>query len=295
MLHDRDYMRNSPRYSGPSLTVTLIILLIILYVVQLSLTYQARLPLDDWFALSLDGIKHKHLWQLLTFQFMHSTPWPWHVLFNCLGLYFFGRPMEETLGRKKFLALYLGSGIVGGVVQLLATLALRHADGPVVGASAGVMGVFAAYATLYPMRELTVFLYFFPLTLRAQYLFWLALFLAVVGTIIPSGGVANAAHLGGLLMGMAFIHWDISSQQQPGRWRPFQSRQRKLELVKAASKRTDRVTRPKKTVQADLPPSEFISKEVDPILDKISAHGIQSLTERERQILQAARTKMSKK
>ena len=46
---------------------------------------------------------------------------------------------------------------------------------------------------------------------------------------------------------------------------------------------------------ADLPSEEFISKEVDPILDKISAHGIQSLTERERKILEAARAKMAKR
>ena len=52
--------------------------------------------------------------------------------------------------------------------------------------------------------------------------------------------------------------------------------------------------RPKPAEPADLPSGEFISQEVDPILDKISAHGIQSLTERERQILQAARSKMSR-
>jgi hypothetical protein len=45
----------------------------------------------------------------------------------------------------------------------------------------------------------------------------------------------------------------------------------------------------------DLPPGEFISKEVDPILDKISAHGIHSLTDQERQILDAARKKMAKR
>jgi hypothetical protein len=51
----------------------------------------------------------------------------------------------------------------------------------------------------------------------------------------------------------------------------------------------------KPELDEDLPPEEFLSKEVDPILDKISAHGIQSLTDRERRVLQAARAKMAKR
>jgi hypothetical protein len=75
---------------------------------------------------------------------------------------------------------------------------------------------------------------------------------------------------------------------------PFASRRRKRELVQAAARitrwrgRTDEEAAP-------LPPEEFISKEVDPILDKISAHGIHSLTPRERQILEAARSKMARR
>lgn len=289
-------MRGSPLDSRRSLTVTLIILLLVLYVVQSCLVFYAHLPLDHWFALSLQGFKDKHFWQLLTFQFMHSVPWPWHVLFNCLGLYFFGRSVEETLGRKQFLLIYFASGFFGGALQLLTTWILpNHPAAYVVGASAGVMGLLAAYATLFPMREITIFVFFFPVTLRAQYLFWLAFAFSFYRTIVPSGNVADAAHLGGLLMGVACLRWGNHAQRQLARWRPFQSRQRKLELVKAASFRSSPVRRPKKGVILDLPSEEFITKEVDPILDKISAHGIQSLTERERQILEAARARMAKR
>lgn len=298
MLEDRDYMRSQRLDSRRSLTVTLIIILLSLFVVQACLTYYAELPLNDWFALSLDGFKHGKVWQLLTFQFMHSLPWPWHVLFNCLALYFLGRSVEETLGRKKFLRLYFASGFTGAAIQLLATWILpRHFDIPVVGASAGIMGLLAAYATLFPMRELTFFVFLFPITLRASYLFWLALGLSLYGTLVPYDNQAFAAHLGGLLMGVAFIRWGDTIPRPRSPWRPFQSRQRKLELVKAASVKPGKFRRwrPSQEEPADLPPAEFITKEVDPILDKISAHGIQSLTARERQILQAARNKMTKK
>ena len=87
------------------------------------------------------------------------------------------------------------------------------------------------------------------------------------------------------------MKWDL--HRPPVRWNPLQERRRKRQLVQAAA----RVTRwrPSQESGTELPPEEFISKEVDPILDKISAHGLHSLTPRERQILEAARAKMAKR
>ncbi len=297
MLHDRDYMRESRPDGNRSLTINLIILLVVLFVVQCSLNIYGRLPIDDWFGLSIHGIKELRFWQLLTFQFLHATPWPWHLLFNCLGLYFFGRTVEETLGRREFLKIYFAAGFCGGLVQLLATWLLPgHWDAPLVGASAGIMGLLAAYAWLFPMREITILVMFFPITVRAQYLFWGLLAWSVFATVVPqNSNVADAAHLGGLLAGFAYIRWGREARDKLTRWSPFEARQRKLQLVKTASQRTDWAVTPKREPAPDLPAAEFISREVDPILDKISAHGIQSLTDRERQILEAARRKMSKR
>src|SRR5437879_6255037 len=66
-------------------------------------------------------------------------------------------------------------------------------------------------------------------------------------------------------------------------------------LVKVPSQKSAFWGRTKNATSEDLPPEEFLSKEVDPILEKISAHGIQSLTDRERRILEAAREKMAKR
>src|SRR5438093_267063 len=140
MLDDRSYMKSSPLDRRP-VTITLLIVLIAIYVIQSCLQLYGGYPLNELFGLSLHGIKEYHLWQLVTFQFLHQVPMPWHLLFNCLGLYFFGRAVEDALGGWGFLRLYFASGLFGGVVQLLATWLPHHSDIPVVGASAGVMGL----------------------------------------------------------------------------------------------------------------------------------------------------------
>jgi hypothetical protein len=133
----------------------------------------------------------------------------------------------------------------------------------------------------------------FILRFPAKFFFIISVILSVFFILIPASGrdvgVAHGAHLGGLLFGYTYarwmIHWEwklpklnflrrpkvFVHSRQPSSW-PSQKREK-----------------------FDLPSDEFISREVDPILDKISAHGIQSLTERERRILEAARAKMAKR
>ncbi len=294
MLDDRSYMKSSPLEHRP-VTIILLIVLVVVFVLESCLSFYGGPEVKEWFgeqlALSIEGMRHGRVWQLFTFQFLHENLW--HLLFNCLGVFFLGRGVEDALGRGGFLRLYFLSGTFGAVFQLLATWLLRHSDAQVVGASAGVMGLLGAFATLFPMRDLTFFVFIFPITLRAQYLLWFALCLSAYGTIVPFSNVAHGAHLGGLVMGWAYIRW--GAQRGGFNWHPFQTRHRKRELVKAASVKVTRWSRPKNRAVEDLPPEEFISREVDPILDKISAHGIQSLTPNERQILEAARAKMERR
>jgi hypothetical protein len=128
---------------------------------------------------------------------------------------------------------------------------------------------------------------------------WIEGGIALVGVLGPllrlpvfDPGVAHAAHLGGMLTGMAWVHWRLSAPSFEF-WRPFARRRTaRRELANVAPKRAWRGARRK---PEELPSAEFISREVDPILEKISAQGIHSLTERERQILEAARNKMAKR
>src|SRR5258708_4603497 len=83
------------------------------------------------------------------------------------AVFFFGRPVELVLGRARFLALYLASGIIGGVVQMLFALCLpKYFDGAVVGASAGASGLVAAFAVLNWQERFALLIYFIPVNMR---------------------------------------------------------------------------------------------------------------------------------
>ena len=253
----------------------------------------STIPVDGWFALSVAGLRHGFVWQLLTYQFMHGG---WlHLLLNCWAIYVFGREVEATLGRDSFLTLYFSSGVIGGLFQALAGVLLDGAfAAPVVGASAGAFGLVAAFATLYPERPLMLLLFFvIPLNMRAKFLLLFSALITVFGLIFPMDNIAHAAHLGGMLTGIGFIryalHWNW-------RWHWPRFRRPRSQpvrpLVHAQRRASELWGQKQRGADEDLPPDEFLSKAVDPILDKISAHGIQSLTERERRILEMAREKM---
>jgi membrane associated rhomboid family serine protease len=291
MLEDRYYMRGPSFGVRRSATVILLIVNAVVFIGQLVFTRFSDFPVNHYFALSLWGLKHGYVWQLLTFQFMHGG---WlHLLINCWVIYVFGRELEETLGVKRFLTLYLSSGIIGGLVQALAGLLIGGAFArPVVGASAGGFGLVAAFATLYPERPLMLLLFFIiPINMRAKFLLLFSGLAAALGIIFPGDGIAHAAHLGGMLTGMAYIRYASQWELRWPRWRWHRPPARRP-LVKVHSGSGSWA----KTARThELPADEFLSREVDPILDKISAQGIQSLTERERKILEAAREKMAKR
>jgi membrane associated rhomboid family serine protease len=291
MLEDRYYMRQPSFQSRRSVTLILLILNAVVFITQLAVDRYTRFPLNDYFALSLYGLKHGWVWQLLTFQFLHGG---WiHILVNLWVIWMFGRELEENLGKKAFLALYLGSGILGGLVQAAAGLAFPGFAGATLGASAGAFGLVAAYATLYPERPLTLLLFFIlPVAMRAKFLLLFSGIIAILGILFPAGNVANAAHLGGMVGGILFVryamHWNFQ-------WPQFRRPRSRRRLVKVPSQDSGWWKGKPAAEPEELGPEEFVSREVDPILDKISAHGIQSLTDRERRILEAARAKMAKR
>jgi rhomboid family protein len=294
MLEDREYMRQ-PSYLEPriSFTVALLIVNALAFLAQLlaaQMFLRGAQNEVQYFALSLAGVKSGYLWQFVTFQFMHAG---WlHLIFNSLAIFFFGRPVETALGRGRFLAVYFSSGILGGVVQMLFALMFQSFDAPVVGASAGAYGLVAAFAVLHWTERFTLLFYFIPVTLRGKTLLWSTIALAGIGMAIPNSGIANAAHLGGILTGFFYVRQIVQ-----GRWPrwEFPVRHREPRELAAAGKgknkfRSSAIGGSHK----DFSTNEFLENEVDPILEKISAQGIQSLTARERQILETAREKINR-
>ena len=118
--------------------------------------------LSNLLALSLAGIRAGYLWQPLTYMFMHGS-FP-HLLFNMFTLYFLGPETERAMGSKHFLAMYLLSGLLGGLGWLWLS---PDPYAACVGASGAIFGILAAFATLFPRRELTLLILVFPVTAMA--------------------------------------------------------------------------------------------------------------------------------
>ena len=192
-----------------SFTVALLVINAIVFLVEcVACGYPPLFSTDNYFALSVEGLKHGFVWQLLTYQFMHAGLL--HIFLNCWAIYVFGREIEETLGPQKFLTLFLASGVIGGLLQsAVGWLWPHYFGGAVVGASAGAFGLVAAFAILFPERQLTLLLFFIlPIRLRAKTLLVLSAILALLGIAwgiaFPISNIANAAHLGGMLTGVFF-------------------------------------------------------------------------------------------
>src|SRR5688572_19923760 len=287
MLDDRSYMQeSSPRYRSASMTLFWVIIGVFFF--QLTDRVYNHGRIFNLFALSPTGIRSGYVWQLFTFQFLHGGFI--HLIFNLFALWSFGRGVEQILGTRKFLQAYFAAGVIGGIFQIVLGFAGPGIwGGYTVGASAGICGIIAVYAMIEPHG--TVYFWMIPLRAKA-FLIGIAAF-SVFGIVVPFDRSAHAAHLGGLVTGIVLVRWFLSTDWAFPRLR-LRRAPRERRLVGAAAGgfwKKPKAMPP----EEDIPSGDFISKEVDPILDKIHAHGMQSLTDRERRILEAARAKMSRR
>lgn len=144
-------------------------------------------------------------WQLLTYGFLHSPTYLGHIFFNMFGLWMFGRDLERMMGPKRFLTYYLTCIVGAGIVQLIVA-GTQGGVYPTLGASGGVFGLLLAFGLAFPNRM--VVLLFPPIPMRAKYFVLvfglLELYLGVSGN---APGVANFAHLGGMLFGFLLIQY----------------------------------------------------------------------------------------
>jgi membrane associated rhomboid family serine protease len=231
-----------------------------------------------WLALSGDGVRSGWGWQFGTYMFLHSGIW--HLLLNMLMLWMFGMEVEQTLGARRFMRLYVGGGLLGAFCWLAANW---HGPACLLGASAAVSAVMIAFATLMPERPITVLLFFIvPLTMKAKWWAWISVGIVAYSSMVDAGGgVAHLAHLGGVVVGYVYVKllgWGKPSRAMDAVtmlvMRPF--------VLLARRRRRPR----------ELSREEFVSQKVDPILDKIAREGIHSLTRQERKTLEEARAKM---
>ena len=303
-----------PRFRGPSMQqpwsgwAILLTINVVVYLLQVMIdpsslvthmpTFEKSI-VGQWLALDSGQISWLLPMQLFTYQFLHGGVW--HLLMNGLGLFFIGRALEPSIGRQEIIGLYLVSGVVGALFQLgFAAVFPAQFAGPMVGASAGVFGFMGVLARLFPYREVYLLLFFvLPIRLKLHWVFWGSFAIAMVSILAAirteaGDSVAHAAHLGGLLYGAFYV----AKLVRNGGFMRFLPGMPKIRFVSDGPAKGSAAThrrnwrKPRVVDAAEVAEGDFMSREVNPILDKISEQGIQSLSERERKILDKARSKM---
>jgi membrane associated rhomboid family serine protease len=227
----------------------------------------------------------KQPWSVFTYIWLHKDPF--HLIFNLLGIYWFGSVLKDLIGDAKVLPIFLLGGIFGGVFYFLLSDLLFHGiflKGTflLMGASGGVMALLGAAATLAPNYGFNL-LFFGNVKLR-----WIAFVYVILNifSIINTDNLGGSlAHIGGFLFGSLFI---IGLQTGRDLSKPFYAttdffeqlftKKPKMKVVPKEKKATN-YTETKKV-------NEMVNQEkIDQILDKISKSGYDSLTKAERDFL----------
>ena len=242
--------------------LTLIGFNIAAFVAQLFLeAYQADF-VRAYLGLSQEGVQNAYAWQFLTAAWLHYGPW--HLLGNTLVLYLLGRDVESIVGQGHFLLLYVAGAIAGELGHLF----MMPSQTVLFAASGGIAAVLMAYSTILPELELV-------LRIKAKHVAWAAIGASALLVVVDrTGTVTHSAYLGGCAAGWLYAHL-------LGFGRPS-FLQRALHQRKANAER-----------YRQMNAEQFIAEEVDPLLEKISREGINSLTRAERRILAQAREKLA--
>jgi membrane associated rhomboid family serine protease len=218
-------------------------------------------------------------WTALTYAFVHGGVL--HLLFNGLALFLFGPTVERRLGGPGFL-LYFLYCVVGAAAFALIVQRITPVP-PFIGASGGVIGILLAYAFIHPDQELLAFP--IPVPIRARTLVILLALYDLAGMLflrdLIDTGTAHEAHLGGLLFGWIFIRMGGMGRKVGTEFVP--PRPRVQHHASVAARDSGGHERP---AREPRPPAlDPAQAELDRVLDKISATGMNSLTPTERKFL----------
>lgn len=211
------------------------------------------------------------VWQFVTFQFIHGNLL--NVLFNCLGIYFFGPWMERWWGARKFLIFYLLCGIGGAAFfSILSVLNIIPGgyDSDLVGATSGIYGILMGVAFIAPELRVRLLIPPIELTMRQLAIGLIGISVVVILLSIGSTAGSEAGHLGGAIVGFLLMRYPrvLGANEEVNIIRPA-----------AFRRRSEAKLRPRSEAHLDR------ASEVDRILEKISSQGTQSLTQAERDVL----------
>lgn len=261
-------------------------------------------------ALGLDPARFPATWwTIVTYMFVHAGLW--HIAFNMLSLWMFGPRIEQAWGARPFVYFYLWCGVGGGIAHLL-----LEGNAGLVGASAAIMGVLLAYALRWPDDEVYIF-GVIPMKTR-----WLVLWLAVINLAMGisstrgGSGIGWFAHIGGLAFGWVYLRvsafggldnfrkWVSPAPDEPEdvfrtlprpRPKPRDRGERAEgidEVVAKSNAIAAKPVRPALLPRATNESSRNPAERLNIVLDKISKHGIESLTSEEVRLLEEMSRKL---
>ncbi|MGB1925209.1 MAG: rhomboid family intramembrane serine protease [Rubripirellula sp.] len=287
-IYDRDYGReahspfensNTPR----SITLTLIIVNVFVFVAELITREVVPNPnggsvLDsfiiDWLAIDQETLLKPWLWwKFLTYGFAHDVSSINHLLFNMIGLFVFGRDVENRLGRREFLRFYLFAVVAGGIIGSLTHWA-DGTPGGTIGASGAVIATAILFACFFPNRELLLMM-IIPVKAWVMAIIFISVDLAGALGLFPLSNTAFTVHLAGAFFALGYhrLGWNFQGLRDlsPATMqRKLRDRSRKMRL---------KIHNPDKHLERD-------AEEADRILAKIHEQGEASLTPGERKTLE---------
>ena len=214
------------------------------------------------------------LWQPFTYMFFHapfySSVGISHILLNMLGLWVFGRELEQAWGKTKFLRYYFITGIGSGLITYFFQMG---SDNPVIGASGAVYGILLAYGISYPNRMLYIW---GLIPVRSMWLVIIMGSIAFFGLLGNADGISHVTHISGMLIGYVLL-------KKKWRWRDiwFVIRKKTIEFQVQRYE--------EKSIK-----NKMLQKDIDVILEKIQKVGFIGLSDKEQSKLYEASKTMSK-
>ena len=235
-------------------------------------------------------------WTVVTYMFVHG--WLAHLAFNMFTLWMFGPRLEHVWGTRSFTQFYVWCGLGGAFAHLLFA---QHSS--VVGASGAISGVLVAYALYWPDEEVYVF---GVIPMKSRWLIAAMIGMNIIFALSPSSGIDWTAHVGGMAFGWVFLKlsslgglsrvrgWVSAMPEEsedmpravPRNRSPMRDPTHGVDEVVTRSNAV--VLRESKALQ-HMPrqesPKEYAAR-VNRVLDKISRHGMESLSKEERKLLE---------
>lgn len=292
-LESRDYYREGPGSAGlhTSVVVQLIVINCVVFLADLFLGGDQH-RVTRALQLTPESLLAPLAWyRLLTYGFTHDPENILHILFNMIGLYSFGRMLEDKYGWQEFLRFYLLAIVLGGLVWasrnlifnsvLVGHFAGREVSYVLYGASGGVTAVVLLFCLLYPRATVLLFM---VLPVPA----WV-LGIIIVATDMLAGhgdGVAHDVHLTGGLFALGYWYFGWNFGRLPG-----------MAEIARAGRSLGKSFKPRPDLRVHDPEAyyEELDAEGDRVLEKFNREGEQSLTRRERQILEDYSRRMRQK